>query len=340
MAMTVVPNVSLRYYNTLAFDTKARFFVSVEDEFPLEEAIHFARQRQLPILVVGGGSNLVLKNDFDGLVVHMHILGRDVVEENDEWIYLKVGAGENWHDLVSYCMQFHIWGLENLALIPGTAGAAPIQNIGAYGVELADVFYELRAYDIHSALPVTFDLPACRFGYRDSIFKQALKDQYVITSITLRLPTEPKANVAYKALADALAFYEPEEITPQIVFNKVCEIRRTKLPDPQLSPNVGSFFKNPVVSELEFKRLQSRFPDVVAYPQDNGDVKLAAGWLIDHLGWKGRRRGKAKVYPLQALVLVNEGDPNADNLLALANDINESVAETFGVQLEIEPRIF
>lgn len=331
-----LPQFNLQKFNTLASPVIADFFVSVSSEAELWEAIKFARERHLPLLILGGGSNVVLHQHFHGLVVHIRLLGKALMREDSDFYYLRAAAGENWHELVEYCLHNHYWGLENLSLIPGSVGAAPIQNIGAYGVELKDVFSELTALDIKSGLSISFTADACQFGYRDSVFKQALLDKYVITSVTLKLRKQPQPVVDYPALKQALAGYG-EPVTPLQISEAVCNIRRSKLPDPQQVPNVGSFFKNPIVNEGKLGQLLREYPDLVFYPAHLGHFKLAAGWLIDRAGWKGYQ-GEACVHAQQALVLTNPQRQTGSCVLALAEQIQQSVAKLFGVGLEQEPR--
>jgi len=335
-----LPHFNLQKFNTLAVPALAQYFVSVKTDDELREALAFARSENLPLLLLGGGSNIVLSADFPGLVVQIKSQGKEVVNENDEFVWLKVAAGENWHQLVEYSLDNALYGLENLSLIPGSVGAAPIQNIGAYGVEIKDWVAELSALNIRSGLSVTFTNESCQFGYRDSIFKQSLKDQYVITSVTFRLRKQPQLNLTYPALKAALDHIAEGEITPQQVSAAVIDIRQAKLPDPTLIPNVGSFFKNPVIDQQQFEALQAENPAIVSYPAAANQVKLAAGWLIDQAGWRGREIGGAMVHEQQALVLTNPGKLSGQVVLELADLIKQSVLEQFGVRLEMEPRIY
>jgi len=332
-----LPHFNLQSYNTLASPVCADFFVAVKDEAELLAALKFAHERELPLLVLGGGSNIVLHDDFPGLVIHVQFLGKELMREDDDFFYVKAAAGESWSDFVNYCLDENFWGLENLSLIPGNVGAAPIQNIGAYGVELKDVFSELTALDIKSGLTITFTHEACQFGYRDSVFKNALKDQFIITSVTFRLTKVPCLKVHYPALQAALVGYQSETITPELVSQVVCDIRRSKLPDPKQIPNVGSFFKNPIISLEKLAEIQQDFPKVVYYPVDENLVKLAAGWLIDRAGWKGFEQGAA-VHGQQALVLTNPARLKGSAVLAVAEMIKASILKQFGVELEQEPR--
>jgi UDP-N-acetylmuramate dehydrogenase len=335
-----LPHFNLQKFNTLAVPALAQYFVSVKTDDELREALAFARTENLPLLLLGGGSNIVLSDDFPGLVVQIKSQGKEVVNENDEFVWLKVAAGENWHQLVEYSLDNALYGLENLSLIPGSVGAAPIQNIGAYGVEIKEWVAELSALNIRSGLTVTFTNESCQFGYRDSIFKQSLKDQYVITSVTFRLRKQPHLNLTYPALRAALADIVEADITPQQVSAAVIHIRQTKLPDPAIIPNVGSFFKNPVVGLAQFDRLKTRHPTIVSYPVATHQVKLAAGWLIDQAGWRGREVGGAVVHEQQALVLTNPLKSSGVAVLELAGLIQQSVIEQFDVILEIEPQIY
>lgn len=332
-----LPHFNLQNYNTLASPVCAEFFVSVKDEEELQAAVKFAKEKSLPLLVLGGGSNIVLHEDFSGLAVHVQLLGKELVCEDDEFYFVRAAAGENWSDFVDYCLDEGFYGLENLSLIPGNVGAAPIQNIGAYGVELKDVFSELSALDVKSGLSITFTPESCQFGYRDSVFKNALLDQFIITSVTFKLSKKPNLNIQYPALQAALADYSPQEITPELVSQVVCDIRRSKLPDPKEIPNVGSFFKNPIISRNKLSELQVSYPDMVSYPVDELRVKLAAGWLIDRAGWKGRAL-EAAVHDQQALVLTNPKRLKGTAVFELASAIKEAVLLKFGVELEQEPR--
>lgn len=335
-----LPHFNIQKFNTLAVPAVADYFVSVQNDEELREALAFAKAEKLPLLILGGGSNIVLRADFPGLVIHIKTRGITVVAENDECVWLNVAAGENWHGFVEYTLGHGYYGLENLSLIPGSVGAAPIQNIGAYGVELKDVFAELTALNIQSGVMVTFTQDSCQFGYRDSIFKQSLKDQYVITSVTFKLGKIPKLNLQYPALRAALADIPEHDIFPEQVSAAVISIRQSKLPDPQHIPNAGSFFKNPIIPVEQFELLKQRFPGLVSYPVDSSTVKLAAGWLIDQAGWRGRDVDGVKVHQDQALVLTNPGKLEGKLILQLADKVVASVKDRFGVVLEMEPRVY
>lgn len=333
-----LPHFNLQKLNTLAVPAVADYFVAVHNDDELREALAFARTENCPLLLLGGGSNIVLRDDFPGVVIQLKSQGKEVVAETDEHLWLKVAAGENWHQLVQYTLDNALYGLENLSLIPGSVGAAPIQNIGAYGVEVKELITELSALEIRSGIVVNFTNESCRFDYRDSIFKQSLKDQYVITSVTFRLNKTAHVNLSYPALRDALR--DVETVTPQAVSDAVIAIRQSKLPDPAIIPNVGSFFKNPIISSEQLHTLSATFPDIVSYPVNSRRVKLAAGWLIDRAGWRGKAAAGAQVHAQQALVLTNPAKVSGAAVLALAERIQQSVMEQFGVVLEMEPRIY
>lgn len=338
--MPIFPDYCLQHLNTLAIAARAKFFVEVHDNEALSEALQFAREGQLPLLILGGGSNIVLADDFPGLAIMVKHTGIELIDETEDFVYLQVGAGENWHKLVCYCLGFHYWGLENLSLIPGNVGAAPIQNIGAYGVELKDVFSELQAVEIQSQVVVNFEKSACEFAYRDSIFKNRFRDRYVITHVTFRLRKSPCNVIEYPALKQALSSIAPAEITPQNISDAVCEIRNSKLPNPETLPNAGSFFKNPVVSNETFLGLQQRYSNIVGYAAGEGRTKLAAGWLIEHAGLKGMQLGSVCVHKQQALVLTNPEQGSGREILALAKLVQDRVFEQYEVQLEMEPRVY
>jgi len=323
----------LRRHNTFGFDVRARFAVHVRSEADLLAALDDPRAQGLPLVVLGGGSNVVLTRDLDALVLLMEIPGYQVESSDDAWL-VTAGAGENWHGLVCRTIDDGLPGLENLALIPGTAGAAPIQNIGAYGVELRERFAGLRAFDRQQRTFVYLDLGQCAFGYRDSLFKQAGLGRYIITAVTLRLPRKWQPVLSYGELARELEGSTPDAA---MVRDAVIAIRSRKLPDPAELGNAGSFFKNPLVSATQRAALLDAHPDLVSYPQPDGSFKLAAGWLIDRCGFKGHSDGPVGVYGKQALVLVHHGGGTGTALLALAHRIADAVEARFGVRIEPEP---
>ncbi|MFP3565517.1 UDP-N-acetylmuramate dehydrogenase [Paraburkholderia sp. SIMBA_030] len=325
----------LKTHNTFGFDVRARFACRIEREAQLMAAVRDPRAAGLPRLVLGGGSNVVLTGDFGGLVLLVALRGRQIVREDKDAWYVEAAAGESWHDFVAWTLAQGLPGLENLALIPGTVGAAPIQNIGAYGLEMCERFASLRAVELATGEVVELDADACRFGYRDSFFKREGRDRFVITSVTFRLPKVWTPRAGYADLARELA--ADAAPTAQAIFDAVVAVRRAKLPDPLQLGNAGSFFKNPVVEAAQFEALKVQAPDLVSYLQPDGRVKLAAGWLIDRCGWKGHAMGSAAVHERQALVLVNRGGASGAEVLALARAIQEDVRARFGVELEAEP---
>lgn len=331
---------ALRGYNTLALDARAEAFAEVTTEADLLDALAWARDRALPVVALGEGSNVVLAGDLDALVLRIASRGIEVLEQTDEDVLLRVAAGENWHAFVRWCLDAGYYGIENLALIPGTVGAAPIQNIGAYGVELDAVFQRLHAVTVADGSERVFDRAACEFGYRDSVFKHALRDRLVITAVELRLSRRPAVDIRYPSLSEFFAEVGEPDPTPEDVFTAVVSIRSTRLPDPAREPNAGSFFKNPVLTPDEMRSLAGKAQGIACYPQPDGTLKVPAAWLIERCGWKGHRRGGTGVHDHHALVLVNRGDNDGGKLLALAGEIAASVREAFDVELEIEPRVY
>lgn len=329
-------HIPLKSLNTFGFDVEASLFLPVADTEILKNVWKTNLLSQSSPLILGGGSNILFKGNYAGLVLHNLVSGMAVVKETDNHVWLRCGGGEVWHNVVMHAIQHNWGGLENMSLIPGTIGASPIQNIGAYGAELKDVFEELEAFDMWYGNMVTLNATECAFGYRDSIFKQAGKGRYFITHVTLRLHKKPEVNVKY---GDIAAILEQWGITrPGIadVSRAVIHIRRSKLPDPAELGNCGSFFKNPVVSREIADALTQAYPDAKRFDQPDGTVKLAAGWLIEKAGWKGFRRGDAGVHEKQALVMVNYGHATGAEVLALASNIVEDIASKFNVTLEME----
>ena len=318
----------------------ADFYVSVTNQDEIKEALAFARERELPILILGGGSNIVFENDFHGLVIHLKLRGVKLIQETDEHVWINFAAGENWHQAVEYCLDNSYYGLENLSLIPGSVGAAPIQNIGAYGVEVKDFITEVSTIEIASGIEVSFLNESCQFSYRESIFKQAFKDQYIITSVTFKLSKIAQPHLTYPALQDYFAGEDLAAITPEQVSQAVIHIRQSKLPDPQQIPNVGSFFKNPIIDSSRFEKLMNQYPTMPSYPAGENHRKLAAAWLIDKAGWKGKELGGVVVHDRQALVLTNPKNLGGSAIIALAKAIQRSVFDTFEIELEIEPGVY
>jgi UDP-N-acetylmuramate dehydrogenase len=330
-------NQSLRALNTFGIEAAAHAYLQITDERMLPQLDRDPVLRALPRLILGGGSNLLLTRDVEGVVLHMCTRGMRIVDEDEEAVYVRAAAGENWHQFVLWTLDQGLGGLENLALIPGSVGAAPIQNIGAYGVELKDCFHMLTAWDVERGETFSLDRTACRFGYRDSIFKHELKDRAVILDVIFALPKRWQANVQYADVAQELATRGVSTPNARDIADAVIAIRTRKLPDPRQIGNAGSFFKNPVVSAAKRDELLVRFPNLISYLQPGGDYKLAAGWLIDQCGWKGKTLGNAGVYERQALVLVNRGGATGQDIARLAVAIQEDVAARFGVHLEPEP---
>ncbi|WP_338746508.1 UDP-N-acetylmuramate dehydrogenase [Pseudomonas putida] len=331
--------VSLKPYNTFGIDVKARYFSQAQDDQQVRQALGQAQQRGLPVLVIGGGSNLLLTRDIDALVLHMASRGRRVLSDDGEQVVVEAEAGEPWHGFVQWTLAQGYCGLENLSLIPGTVGAAPMQNVGAYGVEIKDVFAGLTALDRETGELHDFDLAECAFGYRDSLFKRN-PGRWLILRVRFALSRTLQAHLDYGPVRQRLAEQGVAEPTAQAISDAICSIRREKLPDPVELGNAGSFFKNPVVSAELVERIRAQYPAVVAYPQANGQVKLAAGWLIEQAGWKGHRDGDAGVHRLQSLVLVNYGQASGAQMHTLAQQIQADILERFGVELEMEPNLY
>ncbi|VUD68813.1 UDP-N-acetylenolpyruvoylglucosamine reductase [Thalassocella blandensis] len=355
------PNVNLQPFNTLAVPSVAQYFYRAQSKEDLISAIMWAKKNRLEIKILGAGSNVLLGEKVAGLLVQplikgfrveslLGLSGQELSQEgssqegafqegSSQEVLVQAGAGENWHELVEHCVNQSLYGLENLALIPGNVGSAPIQNIGAYGVELNDVFVSLRALNIESLETEEFDIERCQFGYRDSVFKREANGEYIILEVSLRLSRRANVKVDYPALKSALQDAGIKTPTPRDVFNAVVKVRSEKLPDPLSIPNAGSFFKNPVVSRDQFIQIEHKHPEVVHYVLESGDVKLAAAWLIDQAGWKGRMLEGVGVHDKQALVLVNPNKEPVSRIMRLAEAIEKSVWDKFLVRLEIEPRV-
>lgn len=335
--LPIQQHVSLRHLNTFGVEALAHAYLKLGDVEMLRAIRDDQKLTQLPRLVLGGGSNMLLTADFPGLVVHVDLHGIDVIREDDNATYLRVAAGENWHQFVQWTLAHGFSGLENLSLIPGSVGAAPIQNIGAYGVEVKDFIHSVSAFDFVSGEIVTLTRDQCAFAYRDSIFKHELRDRAVIVDVTFALPKQWQANTNYADVTQELQARVITSPTARDVSDAVIAIRQRKLPDPAVIGNAGSFFKNPLVPAAQRDALLQQHPQMVSYPQTDGSFKLAAGWLIDQCGWKGRSLGAAGVYEKQALVLVNRGGATGHEIWQLAQAIQTDVLARFGVQLEAEP---
>jgi len=328
-------NIALKSFNTFGLDVYASSLLRISSLDQLRQALNHPSEKKL---ILGGGSNILFTQDFLGLVIKNEIPGKGILHENEDTVLLKIGAGENWHDLVTYCVEKNWYGIENLALIPGTVGAAPMQNIGAYGVELADVFVSLDAmHRINGEIKI-FSLTDCKFGYRSSVFKTKLRDQYVITHVTLKLNKHGKLNLAYAALSKYLS---EKNITPtlQDVYQAVIAIRQSKLPDPNEIGNAGSFFKNPMIDKAHFLVLQNEYTNMPFFTESENKIKIPAAWLIEQCGFKGQRFGDAGVHQHQALVLVNYGRAKGNELLALSERIQTAVKQKFNIELIAEVNI-
>jgi UDP-N-acetylmuramate dehydrogenase len=337
--LSVERSVSLRTLNSFGLPANAAVLVRLRSEADVRRVVDHPEFGPARKLVLGGGSNLVLTRDVPAVVLKVEIMGRRLLRETDDAWIVEAGAGENWHALVDWTVAMGWPGLENLALIPGTVGAAPVQNIGAYGVELKDRFEALDAVDLLTGRSVTLGPAFCAFGYRDSVFKHSLAGRSLITRVRFRLPRPWQPVLGYLDLERKVAETGISSPTPQQVFDWICAIRRAKLPDPAAIGNAGSFFKNPVVTRERHRALIAHHPSLVGYPLPGGRVKLAAAWLIDAAGLRGATRGRAGVYEKQALVLVNRGGATGAEILALAREVQDKVAEKFGVRLEPEPVI-
>lgn len=337
--MEVKEHYNIQHLNTFGITVDAKYFTEVASVGEMKEAIVLSEQKKLAVLILGGGSNLLFAKNFEGLIVKTNFKGIKLIKEDEQHFYVKANAGENWDDFVNYCCESGYDGLENLSLIPGNVGASPIQNIGAYGVELKDHFYELEFYDFASKGIRVIKRSECDFGYRNSIFKNKFKQKGVVLSVTFKLDKYPTLKTDYGAIKEELARIGVLEVTAKDIRNAVINIRRSKLPDPKEIGNAGSFFKNPVVSKKKYDELKARFTTLVSFKQEDGTFKLAAGWLIDQCGWKGYRKGDAGVHAKQALVLVNYGNATGQQLIDLANEVSDSVYQKFGVELEKEVNV-
>ena len=335
--MQLQDNFSLKSYNTFNIDAKARHFAVFTNTDELSEIL--TKNSRLFPFILGGGSNILFTKDIDGLVLKNEVRGIDEIHEDIEHVFVKVGAGENWHRFVLYCIDHNWAGIENLSLIPGNVGASPIQNIGAYGVELDDVFLSLEAFHLKEKKVFTFTNADCEFDYRDSIFKNRYKNEFAILSVTFQLRKKPIFHTSYGAITEELEKAGIKELSIKAISDAVITIRSSKLPDPKVIPNAGSFFKNPEVPNEKYEELKNKFPEIIAYPLAKGTVKLAAAWMIDQCGWKGYRKGDAGVHAKQALVLVNYNDATGKEIYELSVQILQSVNKKFGVLLEREVNI-
>lgn len=335
----VQTNVDLKPYNTLNISATARYFASVDSTDRLREILQHPELADMSIRILGGGSNMLFVGDYKGLVLHIDIKGREVIDENDDHIWLKIGAGENWHQTVRHCVEKGWGGIENLSLIPGTVGAAPIQNIGAYGVELSEVFEWLDGLDIEGRASRRYEKEFCEFGYRDSIFKGELKGIVIVTHVVLKLDKDPSVNTSYGSIQDELEKQNIEDPTIRDISDIVINIRNRKLPDPDALGNAGSFFKNPIVKDEVYDGIKETYPEAPGYAMENGKTKVPAGWLIEEAGWKGKEVGNVGTYEQQALVIVNHGGATGEEIIELSKKIQQSVTDKFGIALEPEVNI-
>lgn len=333
-------NFSLKPYNTFGVEAKAKYFIEINNVEALKDALSFSKENSLPLLLLGGGSNILLTKDFDGLAIKLNLKGisENILNENEVLITAK--AGENWHEFVMYCLKKNYGGLENLSLIPGNVGTSPMQNIGAYGTEIKDVFVNCLVLDLETLEIKTFDLEECRFGYRDSIFKQEGKGRYIILEVTFKLTQKDHLiKTEYGAITAELAHLGITNPTIQDVSQAVINIRQSKLPDPKQIGNAGSFFKNPTIPLAQFEELKQKFENIQGYPNGNV-VKVPAGWLIEQCGWKGKQIGNVASHKLQSLVIVNAtGDATGKQIFDFSTEIINSVKEKFGIELEREVNI-
>lgn len=337
--MLVEENFSLKSHNTFGLEVVADLKASIQHSEDLSELFRANQYRSIKKMVLGGGSNVLFTRNFLGMVLKMEIQGIELMEEGEDSVLVGFGAGENWHQCVMWAVEHGYGGIENLSLIPGTIGAAPMQNIGAYGVEVKEVFHSLEAYEVKTGKIVRFFNEDCKFGYRYSVFKGPRKDNYIITKVNLRLSKKPTFNISYGAIKETLDIMGVEQLSLKSVSQAVINIRQSKLPDPSQIGNAGSFFKNPVVENTYFDSLRAAFEDIPGYRLDEQYTKVPAAWLIDQCGWKGRRFGNIGVHDKQALVLVNHGGGKGKELVQLSQDIQKSVQGTFGIQLEAEVNI-
>jgi len=334
--LKIQENISLKKYNTFGIDVNAKRFISITSFYALQQLLKIEKD----FFLISGGSNMLLTKDIDSLVVHINIKGTSIDKEDDTSVYLTVNAGENWHEFVEWCIAENYGGIENLSLIPGNVGTCPIQNIGAYGVEVKDTITKVEALEIETGNFVSFSNKKCGFGYRNSIFKNDAKGKYILTSVSFKLTKEKhQLNTSYGAIEEELSFNKITTPTLKNISDAVIAIRKSKLPDPKKIGNSGSFFKNPVISKEELLRLQKKHPKMPSYSVSNTEAKVPAGWLVEQAGFKGKRFGDAGVHEKQALVLVNYGNASGIEILQLAKKIQETVFEQFQVSLEIEVNV-
>lgn len=337
--MDIIENYSLKLYNTFGIEAKAKYFADVSTINDLRKVLVFRRQKDLPILFIGGGSNMLFVDNFPGIVLKLNLKGIEILKEDNDYVYVKSQGSENWHHFVEWTLEHDFGGLENLSLIPGNVGTAPMQNIGAYGVEVKDYIVEVQTLELETGNERIFTNEECHFGYRESIFKNELRGKYVLVAVTFKLTKQNhQLHVDYGAIKTELDSEQIINPTIQDISRAVIKIRESKLPDPSQIGNSGSFFKNPVISNDEFAEIEKNHPQIAHYKTDSG-IKLAAGWLIEQAGWKGKRFGDAGVHDKQALVLVNYGNATGKEIYDLSEQIIEDVKAKYGVTLEREVNI-
>jgi len=337
--MEMQKDMALKEYNTFHVDAVAKYFIKVKNLEDVHEVINFSSSKKLKILVLGAGSNILFTKDFEGLIIKIELDGIELISENEDEIILSVGAGVSWESFVDYCTARNYWGVENLALIPGSCGAAPVQNIGAYGQEIKNVFHEACGISVDTNSEIRISRDESKLVYRNSIFKSDLKDRFMITKVTFRLSKIPNPIMSYKAVVKEVKKRGLETPTAVDMSNIIKDIRRSKLPDPSIIGNAGSFFKNPIVSNQHFDKIRKKYPQIVFYPEDKDFIKISAGWLVENSNWKGKRVGDAGVFEDHALVLVNYGNASGRQIHNLAKQIKLSVRDKFGIKLDEEVNI-
>lgn len=337
--MEILQDISLKSFNTFGIDVRAKLFLDLDKESKINKLINTLKNVPENILCLGGGSNILFVDDFDGLIILNNLKGMKIIESNDDFVILEVAAGENWHNFVKLTLKNKYYGLENLALIPGKVGGAPIQNIGAYGAEQSDFFVYLKALDLENFQIKTFTKDECGFNYRTSVFKNKFKKKYLVISVAYKLFKKPSINLNYSELAEEVRKIPAINPDPEYIFELVCRIRQRKLPDPTVLPNAGSFFKNPIIEKDKFYQIKENFEDFRGYEMPDGRIKVFAAWLIEKCGWKGFRDGNAGVHQNHALILVNYGNATGAEIFNLSNKIKDSVLQKFDILLEPEVEI-
>lgn len=337
--MEILQDLSLKSLNTFGIDVRAKLLLDLDKESKINELINTLKNVPENILCLGGGSNILFVDDFNGLIILNNLKGMKIIESNDEFVILEVAAGENWHNFVKLSLKNKYYGLENLALIPGKVGGSPIQNIGAYGAEQSDFFVYLKALDLENFQIKTFTKDECGFNYRTSVFKNKFKKKYLVISVAYKLFKKPSINLKYSELAEEVQKIPTINPDPEYIFETVCRIRQRKLPDPTVLPNAGSFFKNPIIEKDKFYQIKENFKDFRGYEMPDGRIKVFAAWLIEKCGWKGFRDGNAGVHQNHALILVNYGNATGAEIFNLSNKIKDSVLQKFDILLEPEVEI-